>query len=644
LTKQHILKKHLVLILLVLTLILACNYAQSLPSLPTEFYGRVREYNLNATSGQVITAHDSSGDLCGAFTIVNSGFYGTLTCKGDDPESGTEEGAAPNEEISFRYNGAFATVSGNTSFEAGRFKNINITFPVVFCGDLFCDAEFESNFTCSIDCPVFNQSQINVTINTTINTSNNQTPGGGTGSGGTSTGSGGGGAGGAGGGAGSSGSSAGGSSSTPREAGTNVRTSFNLSGESNAGYGVECIENWVCGNWTICQYDSIQNRSCRDINKCDSFEQMPPEVQKCTYLPKCNDGIKNGIEEGVDCGGLCSPCINCFDGVQNCHDDGCEEQVDCGGPCKECPNCFDGLKNGGEQGVDCGGTCDKECPTTQAPTPIFLCKKDINPFNNEFFIFFIIVSCICLGVVGYSERKVYLLKKSRTFKGIERARKIYSARRKEILFCAAITLVAIIVYLFYYMFIMCDEAYNKIWILIVLLLASPILIHQLLRYLEYDEQKKISKLMGLESQHKKQIEELILLETESIIDLLVTLKSKLGYAIETEMYEKTSTQKLKQISSQVTKCIDNYKAKTQTDSTKQDEEELMQALSIITEDVAIKKECEKEPALQDIMDRLKSVGTQLDEKKKLYEELKKAAADAKEAQNSLPQVDKNESK
>lgn len=41
----------------------------------------------------------------------------------------------------------------------------------------------------------------------------------------------------------------------------------------------------------------------------------------------------------------------CFNGVQ----DGDETAVDCGGSCTPCPTCDDGIQNGGETGVDCGG-------------------------------------------------------------------------------------------------------------------------------------------------------------------------------------------------------------------------------------------------------------------------------------------------
>ncbi|MCB0638624.1 MAG: T9SS type A sorting domain-containing protein [Lewinella sp.] len=77
--------------------------------------------------------------------------------------------------------------------------------------------------------------------------------------------------------------------------------------------------------------------------------------------PTCNDGIQNGDETGVDCGGSnCPTCPTCDDGIQN----GEETGVDCGGPdCPACPTCNDGIQNGDETGVDCGGPDCPACPT-----------------------------------------------------------------------------------------------------------------------------------------------------------------------------------------------------------------------------------------------------------------------------------------
>ena len=113
----------------------------------------------------------------------------------------------------------------------------------------------------------------------------------------------------------------------------------------------------------------------------------------CGACASCSDGIQNGDETGVDCGGLFCPsclisgctnpnahndnplaeiddgsCETCFDGIQN----GDETAVDCGGMCNACPTCTDGIQNGNETGIDCGGDCG-------------YCIGDIGPGNGIIF-------------------------------------------------------------------------------------------------------------------------------------------------------------------------------------------------------------------------------------------------------------------
>jgi hypothetical protein len=74
--------------------------------------------------------------------------------------------------------------------------------------------------------------------------------------------------------------------------------------------------------------------------------------------PTCFDGVKNGHETGIDCGG--PECQLCPSGQ------GCETGADCqsavcnAGICAD-PSCSDGIRNGFESDVDCGGFCNP-CP------------------------------------------------------------------------------------------------------------------------------------------------------------------------------------------------------------------------------------------------------------------------------------------
>lgn len=53
----------------------------------------------------------------------------------------------------------------------------------------------------------------------------------------------------------------------------------------------------------------------------------------CNKQPTCSDGILNGSEIKIDCGGSCDVCPSCFDGIQNQD----EVAIDCGGVCTACP-------------------------------------------------------------------------------------------------------------------------------------------------------------------------------------------------------------------------------------------------------------------------------------------------------------------
>jgi len=82
--------------------------------------------------------------------------------------------------------------------------------------------------------------------------------------------------------------------------------------------------------------------------------------------------IIDNISLGAD------PAPTCSDGIQN----GSETGVDCGGPdCGAClPTCSDGIMNGSETGVDCGGPDCGACPsppTMAAPTPPARLANDV---------------------------------------------------------------------------------------------------------------------------------------------------------------------------------------------------------------------------------------------------------------------------
>ena len=76
----------------------------------------------------------------------------------------------------------------------------------------------------------------------------------------------------------------------------------------------------------------------------------------------CSDGVQNGNETGVDCGGSCPACAA---GQPCCAAAECATLV-CSAASCAAASCTDGVKNGTESDVDCGGSTCAACGTGQA--------------------------------------------------------------------------------------------------------------------------------------------------------------------------------------------------------------------------------------------------------------------------------------
>ncbi len=104
---------------------------------------------------------------------------------------------------------------------------------------------------------------------------------------------------------------------------------------------------------------------CDDGNACTLGDTCSGGQCKSGPPPSCSDGVLNGGETGKDCGGKGScalpACPVCGAGL------GCKDNTDCAsllcsnGVCTAA-GCKDGVKNGDELDVDCGGSC-AICPT-----------------------------------------------------------------------------------------------------------------------------------------------------------------------------------------------------------------------------------------------------------------------------------------
>lgn len=106
----------------------------------------------------------------------------------------------------------------------------------------------------------------------------------------------------------------------------------NMAIASGSELHIRCIPGWE-------QDESLKSKL--QILACnDGKWSLPGQDErldlKCAP-PSCEDGIQNGDEWGVDCGGSCeNHCSSCNDGVRN----GDETGIDCGGStCRKCNSC-----------------------------------------------------------------------------------------------------------------------------------------------------------------------------------------------------------------------------------------------------------------------------------------------------------------
>lgn len=110
----------------------------------------------------------------------------------------------------------------------------------------------------------------------------------------------------------------------------------------------DCADGFHCGDgcapcpatYFCDQGSDCQSGVCGDNGRCSA--------------PACDDGVTNGKETGLDCGG--SECPICPDHEGCGLPSDCTSQVCWAGICQK-PACDDGIKNGKEEGIDCGGVC-----------------------------------------------------------------------------------------------------------------------------------------------------------------------------------------------------------------------------------------------------------------------------------------------
>ena len=116
-----------------------------------------------------------------------------------------------------------------------------------------------------------------------------------------------------------------------------------------ACHGRPCAcQNGRCGQPQICTVDTDCGSATCYGGHCRS----------------CSNNLYDGHETDVDCGGECG---GCGDGrvchvSSDCISGRCEISITSGVPWPVCVSCYNGILDGDEVDIDCGGGCDRLCP------------------------------------------------------------------------------------------------------------------------------------------------------------------------------------------------------------------------------------------------------------------------------------------
>lgn len=113
------------LVVLILISILT-DYSLAIPPVAAEFYGWVIIDGKYAPPGTKISVFDSNGVICGEAILDEEGKYGFLSCAGDDPSTGNDEGAEDNEGLTFYVNDTKINTNKSVFWRSGSFREVNL--------------------------------------------------------------------------------------------------------------------------------------------------------------------------------------------------------------------------------------------------------------------------------------------------------------------------------------------------------------------------------------------------------------------------------------------------------------------------------------------------------------------------------------
>ena len=254
-----------------------------------------------------------------------------------------------------------------------------------------------------------------------------------------------------------------------------------------------CDEKWECSSWTVCSIEGIKTRKCRDVNNCNAKNKKPIELDKCSYQTTCNDGIRNGNEDGVDCGGGCQPCL--------------------------VPNCFDRIQNQGEEDVDCAGPCSP-CEIKKFAKVPFIDFPTVFKIPKKFpWMWLLLLFGLITLIAGGDQIHVRHISRKKFEDYRESEKKYRILRRRLHKLVAVFCINGAVVISYAYMFSNDSAGMKKfLWIPAVLCIAAPIIVSFATRRYVYYEYRKKEKERRLQTTHRRELLQLMDVENRLLAE------------------------------------------------------------------------------------------------------------------------------
>ncbi|MFC2136434.1 hypothetical protein ACFLTH_17605 [Bacteroidota bacterium] len=223
-------------------------------------------------------------------------------------------------------------------------------------------------------------------------------------------------------------------------------------------------------------------------------------------------------------------------------------------------------------------------------------------------------------------KELVKLKKKKSLDKVKKAKLSFAIKRRTHIFIGILISFAIILYLFFVFFFLCEINFTVLWILVAFMLFVPLIVHKAIDFLEYHEQERIIRLEELADTHFQQVKNLIEMENSNIKDIEKEIRDKIAELSEKESFKKILSEypKLEELYLKVISLYEDYREKK---SNYKDEEKLTGDIYDLANNDNFVELSNKSPSVKLIYDELLLLYGHYEEKQELYEELAKAEED-----------------